>query len=246
MINVELTNNELERYSRQILYFGVEVQKKLKSSKVMIAGIGGLGSLSATYLTAIGIGNIILVDKEKVELSNLNRQILYWTKDLGKAKVKVATEKLHKLNPEVKIEAFQGEINENNVEDFVRRVNLVVDGMDNWRTRFIINDACVKFRIPFIHAGIHSFFGQLMVIYPGKGPCLRCIMPKIPTERKPIPVLGVTPAVLASLQVVEAIKSLTGMGTPSIGWVIHFNGENMSLDKFRVSRSPECPVCGSI
>jgi len=179
-----LTKLELERYDRQIRMpnIGINGQEKLKSSKIVIAGMGGLGCASATYLAAAGIGELVLIDKEKIELSNLNRQILYWTKDVGKYKVNSAKEKLIKLNPEIKILAIKEEINEDNIKELINGANVVIDGQDNFKTRFIINKACVELKIPFIYAAVQGLEGRLMTIIPGEGPCLRCLIPIDPPE----------------------------------------------------------------
>ena len=241
---MKLEKHELERYDRQIRIFGVEGQVKLKNTRVLVAGVGGLGSASALYLVAAGFGEVILVDKEKVELSNLNRQILHWTEDVGRHKVESAVEKLKRLNPHVKVKGLPESLNKENVFNLVSQVDLVVDGLDNWETRFLLNEACVKLNKPFIHAGVYGMCGQLMVVIPGKTPCLRCVVSTPPPETKPLPVLGVTPGLLAMLQVMEAIKIVTGCGEPLIGKMLVFNGEDSSFYQVEVGRRKNCPVCG--
>jgi len=243
-LSVELTEKELERYSRQIMLFGEEGQKRLKKARVLIVGVGGLGSVSSLYLAAAGVGRLILVDKERLELSNLNRQILYTTEDIGKYKAEVAARRLKKLNPEIEIEGIVDEITEDNVRDYVSKVDLVVDGLDNWKVRFILNKECVHQRKPFIHAGIRGMHGQLLVVLPGKGPCLNCIIPSPPKEEKHFPVLGTTPGILGLLQATEVIKILTNYGTPTVGKLIIYDGMDLSLREIKVSRRPNCPVCG--
>ncbi len=247
-IKNKLTNLELERYDRQIRIpsFGIDGQKKLKSSKVVIAGIGGLGCASSIYLAAAGIGELVLIDKEKVELSNLNRQILYWTNDIGKYKVESAKEKLNQLNPEIRILAIKEEINENNVKKLINGANVVIDGQDNFKTRFIINKACVELGIPFIYAAIQEFEGRLMTIIPGKGPCLRCLIPVDPPEITLFPVFGAIPALFAMLQVIEAIKIIIGIGEKNIGKLLIFDGKRMIFDNIIIKRNPKCPVCKNI
>ena len=242
--DVSLEKDELIRYDRQIRFLGVDAQKKLKRAKVLGAGVGGLGCPASLYLAAAGVGKLILVDREVVELSNLNRQILYWTRDVGRPKVEAASEKLRELNPDVDVEALCIEINEDNVLDLVKRVDLVIDGMDNWRTRFLMNSACVRTRKPFIHAGIYEMYGQLLVIIPRKGPCLQCIVPEPLPEIRLFPVLGTTPGVMAMLQVTEAIKIITGYGSPLIGKMIIYNGYDMQFEEVTVNRRPDCPICG--
>jgi len=234
----------LERYERQIRIFGVEGQVRLKKSKVLVAGVGGLGCTAALFLAASGVGNIVLVDSERVELNNLNRQVLHWTRDIGVKKVYSAAKKLKELNPEVNVEVVDDSLREDNVYDYVKRVDLVVDGLDNWRTRFIVNKVCVELGKPFIHAGVHEVYGQLLVIVPGKGPCLQCIIPKPPPETPNPPMLSTTPGILALLEVTEAIKIITGYGKPAIGKMIIYDGYAMTFNEIQVKKRPNCPVCG--
>ncbi len=241
-----LSAEEMIRYDRQIKALGVEAQSKLKKASILIVGLGGLGSVSSIYLTAMGVGRLIVVDREKVELSNLNRQILYSTNNIGEYKAIVAKRRLKALNPKIDIEGIVTEINRENVDKLVKDVDLVLDGLDNWKTRLVINEACVRYGVPFIHAGVRGFYGQLMVIIPGEGPCLRCIMAKTPLEEEQgVPVIGVIPATIASLQVIEALKIITGKGSPSVGYLMYFDGRKLELRKLRVYRNPKCPVCGS-
>lgn len=245
--DMSLSLEELKRYDRQIRisYFGVEGQRKLKSAKVLIAGLGGLGCPAAMYLAAVGTGKLLLVDREKVELSNLNRQILHWTSDVGKLKVESAAKKIKELNPNVEVEGLAEEIREDNVEALVKEVDVVVDGMDNYKTRFIINEACVLQNKPFVHAAIYGLEGQLMTILPGKGPCLRCVIPSEPPEVTPVPVFGATPGVMAALEVIEAMKLITGIGKPCIDKMIIFDGLTMTFYQIKVEVSTNCSVCGA-
>lgn len=245
---MSLSRSELERYGRQMLIsdLGSEGQRKLKASKVVVAGIGGLGCLSSLYLAAAGIGKMILVDKGKFKLSDLNRQILCWQRDIGRFKADVAEEKLEALNPKVKVEVLFTEITKTNVRDAIGDADVVVDGLDNWRTRFVINEYCVTQGIPFVHAGVSAMHGQMITIVPGKGPCLRCIFPKEPPEVEEIPVLGATPALFAALQVMEAIKLITGIGETLAGRMLFFNGKEMEFETVDVKRNVECPICGNL
>jgi len=245
---MRLSSSELERYERQMLIssWGIEGQKKLKAAKVAVAGIGGLGCPASTFLTVVGVGKVILIDKEKFELNNLNRQILGWQKDIGKVKAEVAKEKLEALNCEVEVEAVVAEITKENVHNVIGNVDVVVDGQDNWKTRFIINEYCVAHNIPFVHAGVSALHGQMTTIMPGEGPCLRCIFPKDPPEVEKIPVLGATPALFASLQVMETVKLITRMGRPLVGRMLFANGEEMVFETVEVKRNVECPVCGNL
>ena len=247
-MNVKLTEEELTRYSRQMMIpnWNVEGQLKLKNAKVTIVGVGGLGCPVALYLTAAGIGRITLIDKEKIELSNLNRQILHWSVDIGKFKTFSAIEKLSKLNPSIKFESYKEEIERESIRELIKDSNVIVDCLDNWKTRFILNEACVSERIPLVHAGVHSWYGQITTIMPGKGPCLRCILPKTPKEEEKFPVLGVTAGVLGLLEALEAIKIIVGLGKPLVGRILFFDGETSSFQEAQVQRKKDCPVCGGI
>jgi adenylyltransferase/sulfurtransferase len=167
-------------------------------------------------------------------------------RNVGKFKAKVAKEKLEALNPEVEVKAVVAEITKENVDNVIGDVDIVVDGQDNWKTRFIINEYCVTHNIPFIHAGVSALHGQITTIVPGKGPCLRCIFPKDPSEVEKIPVLGATPALLASLQVMEIVKLVTKIGKPLVGRMLFANGEEMAFEIVEVKRNVECPVCGNL
>jgi len=242
----KLSPEELERYDRQLRIpsFGEEAQLKLKSSTVLIAGVGGLGSIAAIYLAAAGVGKLRIVDEGIVELSNLNRQILYSTEDIGQPKVLIASKKLMELNPLIEIEAIQERITEENVEELLRGVNLVVDGQDNFKTRFIINKACIRYSKPFIYGAVYGIEGRLMTIIPGKGPCLKCLIPGEPKEIEKIPVIGPAPGLVGALEALEAIKLLTGIGKPAVGRLLVIDGEALSFNSIEVKRDPKCPVCG--
>ena len=242
---MSLSQLELERYSRQIIIdgWGIEGQKKLKNSAVVVVGVGGLGCVSSTYLAASGVGKLILIDKDKLSLSDLNRQVLYSQNELGRFKAEIARERLRALNSEVKVLTVLKEVTEDNVARIVGKVDAIVDGLDNWKTRFIMNNYCVKNRIPFIHAGVSQFYGQITTIMPGEGPCLRCIFPKEPSETKLNPIFGGTPSALASLQVMEVIKCLTGIGKRLVGRMLFIDGEEMSIETAEIKKNPNCPVC---
>mgnify|MGYP000409701266 CR=1 FL=1 len=246
--SVHPSKSRLERYSRQLSIkgWGEKGQKRLKESKVMVAGVGGLGSVSSLYLAAAGVGKLVLIDKDRVSLSDLNRQILYSEGDIGLSKVDAAKRRIESLNSEVEVEAVMREIEKENIRAFIRDVDVVVDGLDNWSTRFILNDCCVENLIPFIHAGVSEFYGQITTVIPRKGPCLRCIFPEKPRELKVIPIFGATPGVLASLQVMEAVKIITGIGKPLVGRMLLLDGEEMTCEETEIKRNPNCPICGSL
>jgi len=239
---MKFSPTELERYDRQIRIKGLgkSGQSKLKKAHVMVAGAGGLGCPASLYLVAAGVGHVAIVDKDAVELSNLNRH------DIGKSKSVSIIEKLRQLNPEVEVEAIPKAITSDNATELVNAFTVIVDGLDCWSTRFLLNKACVKERVPFVHAGIYSLYGQITTVLPGKGPCLQCILPKIPPEEEKFPVLGATAGTLGLLEVLETIKIITGLGEPLVGRMLHFDGETMSFQEIRVERRQDCPVCGSI
>jgi molybdopterin/thiamine biosynthesis adenylyltransferase len=243
---MDISPSELNRYDRQILIseLGLEGQRKLKKSKIVVVGVGGLGCTASLFLAAAGVGKIILVDKGKFKRSDLNRQILCWGENLGQFKSQVAKAKLKSLNSEIEVEALVAEITSNSVARIIEDANVVVDGLDNWKTRFIINKYCVTQGTPFIHAGVSALHGQMITILPGKGPCLRCIFPKTPSEAKRIPVLGATPALLATLQAMEAIKLVAEIGEPLIGRLLFVSGREMTFETINMKKTDDCPVCG--
>lgn len=238
--------DKLERYARQLELLGAEGQDRLGSSSVAIVGLGGLGSVAALYLAAAGVGSIKLVDRGRVEPSDLDRQILHWTKDVGKRKASSAYEKLTQVNPHVDIVVYDLELDEDNVDIVLKHCSVVLDGLDNWRTRFLVNNACVKLGIPLIHARGRGFGGELLVIIPGKTACLRCILPRAPKRRESTSTLGVVAGILGMLQAVEAIKLLSGIGEVHAGKLMIYDGLTQELTKIGVRRNPQCPSCGRI
>lgn len=240
-----LTENELSRYDRQIMIQGLgeEGQEKLKAAKVLIAGAGGLGSPISIYLAAAGVGHIRLVDHDRIELSNLNRQILHWDEDIGKLKVESAQEKLNKLNPNVCIEILNETIVENNVSRIVGDCDAIVDAMDNLPTRYVLNKIAIEKNIPFFHGAVRGLEGRAMTIIPGKSPCLRCMYHgTIPPEK--FPVIGVTPAIIASIQVTEVVKYITGLGELLAGKLLVYDGMYMEFKVFEITKNPQCDHCG--
>ncbi len=244
----ELSREEVERYRRQILIegWGEEGQRRLKRASVAVIGLGGLGSPVSIYLAAAGVGKLVFVDMGDVELSNLNRQVLHWSKDIGRPKVESAKEKIKELNPNVSVETLKEKVDEDNVHQIVSRVNVVVDAMDNFASRILVNRACVDEGKVFVHAGIYGFQGQLTTIIPGEGPCLQCIFPHPPPAEEIIPVAAPTPGVLGCMQANEVIKVITGIGKPLVGRLLIYDGEESRVMVIEVKRSEECPVCGSL
>ena len=241
MLNIK----EIKRYNRQIMIegFGKIGQNKLKDSKVIIVGSGGLGSIISIYLAVAGIGQIGIVDHEDVDLSNLNRQILHWEKDIGRKKVDSAKEKLLGLNPGTKIEAFREKITEKNVSRLVRRFDLIVDALDNFPTRYILNHTAIKNNIPLFHGAVYGFEGRALTIIPGKTACLRC-MYRGPFQEKRVPIIGVAPAVIGSIQATEVIKYILGIGDLLTNRLLFYDGLNLKFTEFKVAKNPKCEHCG--
>ena len=240
-----LTREARERYDRQIMIrgFGQEGQGRLKRARVFVAGAGGLGSPVATYLTAAGVGMIRIVDQDRVELNNLNRQVLHWQGDIGKRKVDSATQKLRKLNQEVKIEAIGEMITEANISQLVAGFDLIVDAVDNMPTRYILNKVALEKNIPFFHGAVYGFEGRAMTIIPGETACLRCVYRGVIPEEK-FPVIGVTPAVIGCIQATEVIKYIVGIGQLLTNRLLVYDGLNMRFTEFRLKRDPNCEHCG--
>lgn len=241
-----LSGEELDRYKRQIMMnnFGEGGQEKLKRSRVLVAGLGGLGSPAAIYLAAAGIGNLRIVDSDKVELSNLNRQILHWTKDVGRSKADSAGEKLYQLNRETKIETIKERITEDNVSDLVSGCDLILDAMDNLETRYLLNRIAITRKIPFCHGAVHGFEGRAMTVIPGETACLMCIYQGANVNEK-VPVIGVTPGIIACIEATEAIKYITGIGKLLTNRLLVYDGLNMRFTEIQVSRNPACQHCGN-
>jgi len=243
-----LTTDELARYDRQIMIrgFGKEGQEKLKRARVFVAGGGGLGSPSSIYLAAAGVGMIRIVDHDSVELSNLNRQVLHWDKDIGKRKVASAAEKLEKLNQRVKIEAIDERITEANVSQLVSGFDLIVDAMDNLPTRYLLNKAALEKNIPFFHGAAYGFEGRAMTVIPGKTACLECVYHGATTPGGKFPVIGVTPAVIGCIQAVEVIKYIVGIGELLTNKLLIYDGLKMEFTELKVKKDPNCEHCGHL
>ncbi len=244
-MNPPLSKNELTRYHRQMLIknWGEEGQKKLHSATVFIAGAGGLGSPAAIYLAVAGIGKIRICDSGDPELSNLNRQILHTEKDIGKNKSLSASATLNELNPHVAVEALPQAITETTVEKLVGDSDIIIDCLDNFPTRHILNTYAVKKRLPFIHGGIHGLSGQITFIHSPETPCLQCIFPgSLPDGI--FPVAGITPGVIGVLEAAEAIKWIVGIGKNLKGRLLIWDGELMEFQNVAINRDPNCLVCG--
>jgi len=242
-----LSPEERERYRRQIIIpeIGERGQGRLKAARVCVIGLGGLGSVSATYLAAAGIGYLRAVDCDCVEPGNLNRQFLHWTSDLGRPKADSAREKLSALNPEVEVDAVRLEVTPETAEEAVGDCRLIVDATDNLAVRRILNRFAVRRRIPFVFGGVEGFGGMVLTVVPGDSPCLECLFPG-PDRRgeREIGVPGPLPGVIASLQALEAIKLILGAGSPLMGRLLLFRGLDMTFREVGVDRDLDCPVCG--
>ncbi len=239
-----LSEKELTRYHRQMIisHWGESGQKKLRTSTVFIAGAGGLGSPVAIYLAAAGIGTIRICDYGKPELSNLNRQILHGEQDIGINKAQSANETLQDINPHVTVEPLMSKITEETVGELVGESDIILDCLDNFPTRHILNRHAVQCSIPLIHAGIHGLSGQLTFIHTPETPCLNCIFPGS-TPSEIFPVVGVTPGVIGLLEATEAIKWLIGIGKNLKGQLLIWDGEEMLFQKVAVKKDPNCPIC---
>ena len=242
-----MTGEEIQRYSRQIMIpqMGEEGQEKLKRAKVFVAGAGGLGSPVSIYLAAAGVGHLRLVDHDTVDLTNLNRQVVHWTADVGRRKVDSAQEKLSKLNPHVTVEALRVTISEENVSELVEGFDLIVDAMDNLPTRYLLNRTAIARRIPFFHGAVNGFEGRAMTVLPGKTACLRCLY-RGPVPESKFPVIGVTPAVIGCIQATEVIKYLVGIGDLLANRLLTYDGLNVKFTEFKVQRNPQCEHCAHL
>ena len=240
-----LSGQELTRYDRQIMIPGIgkEGQEKLKRAKIFVAGAGGLGSPVAIYLAASGIGSLRIVDHDRVELSNLNRQVLHWEEDLQKEKVLSAGDKLRKLNRHVDIETMNKTITEENIQDLLKGCDAIVDAMDNLPTRYILNRAALDKGIPFFHGAVRAFEGRVMTVAPGNFACLRCLY-RGPVPQDKFPVIGVTPAIVGCIQATEVIKYIVGVGELLLNRLLIYDGLNMKFTEFAVKKNPKCDHCG--
>jgi adenylyltransferase/sulfurtransferase len=240
---IVLNEKELQRYQRQMMIFDQEGQERLKQSKVFIAGAGGLGCPIALYLAAAGIGHIYIVDKDIVDQTNLNRQVLHWEKDIGRAKAQSIEEKLKEINPYINIVTRNLTIDKENVIQLVKDADVIVDAMDNFETRYLLNLAALEIGIPLVHGAIRGFDGQVTTIVPGKTACLNCIFPQAP-PKEVFPVIGVAPGIIRIIQANEVIKCLLRIGEPLENRLLLWDGLNASMDTFAVKKRDKCEVCG--
>ena len=246
-----LTNDEIRRYSRHLIMpnIGMDGQGRLKAAKVLLVGTGGLGSPAAMYLAAAGVGEIGLVDYDTVDESNLHRQVIHGTKDIGKRKTESARETILDINPTVKVNIHETLLRSENALEIIEPYDLVIDGTDNFPTRYLVNDACVLLGKPNVYGSIFRFEGQLAVFYAKEGPCYRCMFPEPPPPGM-VPncaeggVLGVICGIIGSSQGIEGIKLITGSGEPMIGRLALYDALEQSWTNVNVRKDPDCPVCG--
>lgn len=247
----QFTQEQLTRYSRHFLLpeVGEAGQAKLLDAKVLMVGAGGLGSPSAYYLAAAGVGTLGIVDHDVVDLSNLQRQILHSNDRIGEPKTESARQTLQGLNPDVRVVPYAERLGSDNVMEVIADYDIVVDGCDNFPTRYLVNDACVMTGKPNVHGSIFQFEGQVSVFHPGNGPCYRCLYPEPPPPGMApscaeAGVLGVLPGLIGTIQAVETIKLILGKGDSLAGRLLHFNTLTMEVNTLRLRQDPDCPMCG--
>ena len=248
---IEFTDEQIERYSRHIILpeVGGSGQQKMLDARILLLGAGGLGSPAAYYLAAAGIGNLGIVDFDKVDLSNLQRQIIHSTERIGMLKTESAKKTIQALNPDVNVTLYNEKMDSNNIMSLIKDYDYVVDGSDNFPTRYLVNDACVMKNKTLIHGSIYRFEGQVTVFKPGDGPCYRCLYPEPPPPGM-VPncqeggVLGVLAGVIGNLQVVEVLKLILGIGKPLVGKLLIYDALNTEFRSLRLRRDANCPICG--
>lgn len=249
---MNLTDEQIERYSRHIILkdVGVEGQEKIMAGKILIIGAGGLGSPAALYLAAAGVGTIGLVDSDAVDISNLQRQVIHFTPDIGKSKVLSAKEKILAINPDVEVAVYKTRVDASNILGIIKDYDFIVDGTDNFAAKFLINDACVLGKKPFSHGGILRFDGQTMTYVPGKT-CYRCIF-TAPPPKDVVPscsqagILGAVAGMLGTIQAAEALRFLLGKGELLTNRLLMFDALNMNFRTVDFSRNPKCPICSDV
>lgn len=248
---MEFTETQINRYSRHILLpeVGGKGQKKIIQAKVLVVGAGGLGSPAALYLAAAGIGTIGLIDSDVVDLSNLQRQVIHHTSDVGRSKVLSGKEKIQALNPDVNVVMYEERLTAGNALKIVGDYDVVIDGVDNFPTKFLINDACFFAGKPLVHGGILRFDGRVTTIIPKKSACYRCVFKKPPPEGlvascQEAGVIGVLAGIIGTIQATEALKLILGIGRPLTDRLLDFDARRTQFREIRIKRNPDCPLCG--
>lgn len=251
MGKIELDPIELKQYARHLSLpgWGMAGQNKLKKAGVLIVGVGGLGTVASLYLAAAGVGRIGLVDKDLVSLSNLQRQILFTTKDVGQSKIPLIEKRLQEHNPNIQLQAYPKWLTRENAAKLIEGYDIIIDGTDNFIARSIINENCIKFGKPYIFGAVSGFDGQLSVFNATHGPCLQCLFPerqgsKCETVLEHSSVLNTVPAVIGTLQATQALKLILGMGEPLVGQLLIFNALELSFNIYEIPKNAQCKTCG--
>jgi len=247
---MSLSQEEILRYSRHLIMpeVGVDGQEKLKSASILLIGCGGLGSPLGQYLAAAGIGRLGLVDFDVVDFTNLQRQVMFGTQDVGKPKVEASKERIASINPNVQVTTYRSKLSSENVLEIFKEYDIIIDGTDNFPTRYLVNDACVFLKKPNVYGSIFRFEGQATIFWGEKGPCYRCLYPEPPPPGM-VPscaeggVLGILPGLIGLIQATEAIKLILGSGDPLIGRLLLFNALDMKFREVKLQKDPDCPVC---
>jgi molybdopterin/thiamine biosynthesis adenylyltransferase len=241
-----LSKEELNRYNRQIICqdWGESGQEKVKDATIFIAGVGGLGGPVSIYLAAAGIGKLRICDNGRVEHSNLNRQVLYNDGHLNEAKVVAAKDVLSTLNPHIEVEHFQEEITHDSVHHLVGNSALIIDCLDNFATRYILNDFALSRKLPLVYGGVEGLAGQITFIHTPETPCLRCMIPEAPPPQRVFPIVGTTAGIIGCLEANEALKYITGIGSTLKGILMIWDGVDTNFHRIEVVKDPNCPACG--
>ena len=249
---MEFSEEQINRYSRHILLpeVGGKGQKKLAKARIFVVGAGGLGSPVALYLAAAGIGTIGLIDSDVVDLSNLQRQVLHHTPDVGRAKVMSAKEKILALNPDVKVETYEDHLTSHNALELISQYDVIIDGVDNFPAKFLINDACFFAKKPLVHGGILRFDGRVFTIIPNQSACYRCIFkepppPGLVANCQEAGIIGVVAGIIGTIQATESLKLILGIGQPLTDRILDFNAQTTNFREIRTKRNPNCQLCGS-
>lgn len=242
---MSLSESEIERYRRQLLVEGWD-QEKLKHARVLIVGIGGLGGVSATYLAAAGVGHLRICDRDTVELSNLNRQILFTADDINRRKAVLAAEKLSRLNPEIYVEGIADTLTESNARDLTSGCDLIIDGLDNHSDRLILNKTAFVRHLPFVYGAVDEWMGQASFFHPPETACLACLVPRELSTPRPIPVYGAMPGVVGSLQATLALRYLLTGQNPLANTLLIVHADTMMFETVAFEKRPRCAVCGKL